>query len=99
MRRIFFSKSAACFQAVVVVVVVFVRQIYTEESAQLEKLQVQAELQVSAWTRQFLITTNLSSAQLPHVLAIGEILFITEDLVFWSFCSMAHVQDKGFLPL
>lgn len=79
MRRTFFSKSAACFPSFVVVVVVFVRQIYVEKSEHLEKLQVQTEFQVSAWTQQFLITTNLSSAQLPCVLVIGEILFITRS--------------------
>lgn len=73
----------------------FVRQIYIRKSEHLEKVQVQTELQVSAWTQQMLITTpNLSVAHLSYVLVIHEILFITQGLVFWWFCSMVHVQDK-----
>lgn len=64
------------------------------KSERLEKVQVQTELQVSAWTQQILITTNLSPVQLSYVLVMYEILFITQGRVFWLLCSAAHIQDK-----
>lgn len=59
----------------------FVRQIYIRKSEHLEKVQFQTVLQVSAWTRQILITaTNLSSAELSRVFVMPEILFIAQGL-------------------